>query len=413
MPPLDGTHPRTVPLHQSCRRSAVAGTAPAKSTFLQAGAYDGETEVILDLLGLVYDAAGDASYWPKFLQSLVRAIGASKGLLAIRDSKHTEFAYACWCGWSDEDIRLYRERYAESDPWRTGTARSPEGVVGTDLDLCPREETEASLAFREFYAPRGAIHGIGAIILVTPTGQATLSILRDADAGPFGEAEKAILRLLNPHLRRAALLHTELSSQRTQLATFTGHLDRYPHAFLLTDAAGRVLYANKAAREIAESRDGIAIEAGGISVGPAKQHTLFREALGSIASRRDASMRRMEISRPSRKQPYRLMLMPVQAGGWSPLGVSLPAVTVLIVDDESRPGPDLAALRELFSLTPAEARVTALLAVGRSVEEIAAEASISVATVRTHIKRTLSKTATERQGELISLILRSTPFRRL
>jgi hypothetical protein len=33
----------------------------AKSTFLQAGAYDGETEVILDLLGLVYDAAGDAS----------------------------------------------------------------------------------------------------------------------------------------------------------------------------------------------------------------------------------------------------------------------------------------------------------------------------------------------------------------
>ncbi len=61
MPPLDGTHRKTLPLHQSCRRSAVAGTVPAKSTFLQAGAYDGETEVILDLLGLVYDAAGDAS----------------------------------------------------------------------------------------------------------------------------------------------------------------------------------------------------------------------------------------------------------------------------------------------------------------------------------------------------------------
>jgi hypothetical protein len=34
----------------------------ARKTFSAAcGAYDGETEVILDLLGLVYDAAGDAS----------------------------------------------------------------------------------------------------------------------------------------------------------------------------------------------------------------------------------------------------------------------------------------------------------------------------------------------------------------
>ncbi len=152
-----------------------------------------------------------------------------------------EFNFACWCGWSDDDIQLYVDRYAESDLVAhcycpvAGRHR-----VSTDFDLCSREETESSLAFREFYARKGAVHGIGAIFLVTPTGQATLSLARDSDAGPFGAAELAILRTLSPHLRRAALLHTELSSQRTQLATFTGHLDRYPHAFLLTDAAGRV-----------------------------------------------------------------------------------------------------------------------------------------------------------------------------
>lgn len=213
-------------------------------------------------------------------------------------------------------------------------------------------------------------------------------------------------------MRRAVLLHTELSSQRTQLATFTGHLDRYPHAFLLTDAEGRVLYANKAAREIADSKDGIAIDAGGISMWSAQQNIVFREALGVAASGREASMRRLEVPRPSGKQPYRMMLMPVQGSGWSPLGVSLPAVTVLIVDSESQPGLDPAVLQELFSLTPAEARVTGQLALGRSVEEIAAEAFVSVETVRTHIKHILSKTATERQGELISLILRSTSFLR-
>jgi DNA-binding CsgD family transcriptional regulator len=104
--------------------------------------------------------------------------------------------------------------------------------------------------------------------------------------------------------------------------------------------------------------------------------------------------------------------MPVQASGVVPLGVSLPAVTVLIVDRDSQSEPDLAVLRELFSLTPAEARVAGKLVVGRSVEEIASEAGISIETVRTQIKRVLSKTGTDRQGKLISLILRSIPFRR-
>jgi DNA-binding CsgD family transcriptional regulator len=94
------------------------------------------------------------------------------------------------------------------------------------------------------------------------------------------------------------------------------------------------------------------------------------------------------------------------------LGISLPAVAVLIIDSEAQSEPDLAILRELFSLTPAEARVAGRLVLGLSVKEIAAEARISVETVRTHVKRILSKTSTDRQGELISLMLRSVPFRR-
>jgi DNA-binding CsgD family transcriptional regulator len=34
----------------------------------------------------------------------------------------------------------------------------------------------------------------------------------------------------------------------------------------------------------------------------------------------------------------------------------------------------------------------------------------SIDTVRTHVKRILSKTSTTRQGELISLVLRTAPF---
>jgi DNA-binding CsgD family transcriptional regulator len=40
---------------------------------------------------------------------------------------------------------------------------------------------------------------------------------------------------------------------------------------------------------------------------------------------------------------------------------------------------------------------------------VAADLDISVLTARTHIRRVLSKTATNRQGELIALVLRTIP----
>jgi DNA-binding CsgD family transcriptional regulator len=371
-----------------------------------------QMDTVLTLVGLIYDAVADASRWPAFLEAFVRAIGGRKATLSLRDSKHPEFAMVTWFGWSDEDVQVYIERYAAADPWGVASGRWPEGVAGTDREICPREEMEPTVAFREYYAPRDAIHGIGGTILVTDTGQSIIAAVRGAKDGPFGELEKALILPLLPHLRRAALLHGELGSLRSQLSAFTSHLDRYPHSLLLIDVERRLLYANAAAREIMESKDGFVMEAGQVSLTSRKQDAAFREAVGKMASDSDASLLRLEVPRPSRQQPYRLMLMPVQASGVVPLAVSLPAVSVLIIDSDSQPEPDLAVLRELFSLTPAEARVAGRLVLGRNVEEIAADAGISIETVRTHIKRILSKTATERQGELISLMLRSVPFRR-
>jgi DNA-binding CsgD family transcriptional regulator len=369
-------------------------------------------ETVLALIGLIYDSVADASRWPSFLEAFVAAIRGRKATLSLRDSEHPEFTMVTWFGWSDDDVHVYIERYASADPWAVGSGRWPEGVVGIDSDLCPREEMEPSVAFREYYAPRDAIHGIGGTILLTDTGHSVIAAVRAAKDGPFGEPEKNIVLPLLPHLRRAALLHGELGSIRSQLATFTSHLDRYPHSFMLVDIESRILYANTAARELAELKDGLVMEAGQISLMSRKLEVVFRQAVGKMASDHHAPLVRLEVPRPSRKKPYRLMLMPVRASGVIPLGVALPAVTVLIVDSESQPEQDLAVLSELFSLTPAEARIAGKLAQGRSVDEIAAEARISIETVRTHLKRILSKTATVRQGELISLVLRSVPFRR-
>jgi DNA-binding CsgD family transcriptional regulator len=86
-----------------------------------------------------------------------------------------------------------------------------------------------------------------------------------------------------------------------------------------------------------------------------------------------------------------------------------PAVAVMVTDPDRPVSLDPKALQVLFSFTPAEAKVTALLVQGRSMEQIATQLAVSLETVRTHVRHVFSKTATNRQGELIALVLRMAP----
>lgn len=81
------------------------------------------------------------------------------------------------------------------------------------------------------------------------------------------------------------------------------------------------------------------------------------------------------------------------------------ALTLLRVDDDF--AFDLADLRSAFGFTPSEASVTYRLMCGRTAEEAAQDLGVSLATVRTHIKRTYAKLGvSSREG----FFHRLTPF---
>jgi DNA-binding CsgD family transcriptional regulator len=367
---------------------------------------------IQELTGLIYDSVSDSSRWSEFLAAFAQAARAPRCALLIADGGGDAYSVVRWHGWPDEDVQLYLDKYGQIDPLRLLSYQSPEGTVAADYDLCPRDRYESTVIFREFYTPRQFTHSMGGVILTTPTAQSVISAHRGDDAGPFGEKEKTILRSLMPHLKRAAQLHGELGLLRRQLATFTGHLERFPYAFLLVDARRRVLYSSAAARELMAQRDGLAIDQGNVAATSVKSQQSFHQAVTELASDCNSSIRRLEIRRPSGRKAYRLILMPIEGSRTMPLGVAVPAVSILVIDAHSSARPDPEVLRELFSFTPAEARVSTGLVMGQSAEEIAAETKTSVQTIRTHIKRILAKTSTARQGELISSILRTVPFQR-
>jgi len=76
---------------------------------------------------------------------------------------------------------------------------------------------------------------------------------------------------------------------------------------------------------------------------------------------------------------------------------------------QTRNLPSVDILSRLFSLTPAEARLALSVASGLSLRDSAAKSQISVGTARSYLLRVFSKTRTNSQSQLVSLI-KSVPF---
>lgn len=367
-------------------------------------------DVTLSLISAIYESVADASRWPAFLEEFTLATKSSYCTLIIGDAQADEFAVACRYGLTDEDVKIYMEQYAANDPWANPAREGflEEGGVIATHEFCP--EAEQSEVYLDFYAPRGWHCGMGGLILKTATSLSWIAVAHDKALGRYGRRDLSLLKTLMPHLRRAALLHGELVRLRSERAALADYLDRFPHGFFLTDGEGSVLFANRAASGLAYRRDGIGIDANRLRILHPHQNRILRKFVDQCAADPNGPAARMAISRPSRQLSSWALVMPIPATAAVPLGVTKPTAAVLVMNPDTLPEPDPLMLQELFNLTPSESRIAALLVQGRSLDETAADLGIAQQTVRTHVKRILGKTATKRQGELIALILRSSPM---
>jgi len=75
-------------------------------------------------------------------------------------------------------------------------------------------------------------------------------------------------------------------------------------------------------------------------------------------------------------------------------------------NQENAPLTISAYVSHVFGLTRAEAAFARLLITGKSVAECASELGVSIHTARSHLKKAMAKTGTNRQGALIGLLLR-------
>jgi len=186
-------------------------------------------------------------------------------------------------------------------------------------------------------------------------------------------------------------------------ATFA--FDRFLVGVVIVDENGAIRVMNKEAQRILAEDDGLVASQGVLKGAATKQNSKLYSAIGK-AFEEETLDEIVSFPRNSGGRPY---LVLIQGQRFS--AEERPeAVVLLVIDTEQRAKVSGDTLVRLYNLTPSETRVALMLIDGKRLDQIAEELEVAQTTVVFHLKNLFRKTDTNRQADLVRVLL-SVPLR--
>src|SRR6266700_2365044 len=378
-------------------RSLSQQRALCKESFVKNRMFD--PEHVSSLIGDIYDAVVDQTLWTGALDKAAQFVGAQAGVLLWQNpaSMSVELIHAF--GIEPRYVDLYVERYAKLDPTVTAMFQLEADDVASPIDLLPHGEFANSFFYTEWLEPQGFVDLLQASLDKSPTDFVRLFFLRKRDSGMMDSSMRERLRLIVPHIRRAALVGQMVDRAAVEAATFGNALDGIGAGLFFVDAGGRIVHANTSGEGMLAQ----GVLARGTSGKLALYDTSAVQGLDEIfgiteGGDADAEPRGGAVSLTARDgEHYVAHVLPLTSGSRRQAGASSEAIAAVFVKKAAldMPSPhDIIA--KFYKLTPTELRVLFGIVQVGGVPEVAASMGISPSTVKTHLRRLFAKTGTDR-----------------
>ena len=359
----------------------------------------GKEERILGIVRDIYAAAEAPERWPAVLDRIADTLRSSMTVLFSQDLERPGASVAATTRIDATDVQRYAQYYSSHNVYfEHGQHLIAPGAV-IDDSMYDRQRVRSSEYYADYLTPLRADHTI-AVVLAHEGGTAAMfSTFRSAAEGPYRRDELELVQLIRPHLEQAFRIHGRLYGPTTRADFSLAALDLIPTGVLLVDRHARVTHMNASAQAMVRANDGLTIEQRMLHLATAAANRRLAGLLAEARAHRLSGHSAAGVvlaDRPSGKAPYSIVI--------APLAEAADDVVALLITDPIVPSTNETTLRSLYGLTPAESRVAAALASGKTLPEIAALFQVKIATIRTHLQRIFTKTGTRRQSELIRLI---------
>ena len=364
------------------------------------------------ILTSLHQAMLDDARWPLTSALIDEACGTAGNALLVGegtgDDVRVVFMAGYFRGERREDLEGdYLENYHPWDERVPRFRKLPDSRVTHVTELYTEQELKTSRTYNEF-SPRAKSQNSLNVRLVAPNGSHTTWVILDpVTPGGWESARLDTVQRLLPHIRQFVQVRQALAAADARAASLTSLLDSARIGVIHLDRRGRIMEANTPARRLLRQGDGLFDQDGCLRArmapNDARLQTLVGRALpafrgdttasGSTTVRRSAGRPRLEVH---------VCPVPVRHMDFD---ACRPAALVLLVDPASRPRISPRRLEATFGLTPLEARVSALLAEGRSVRDIAALTGCQEGYVRWLLKQVYKKQGLSGPTALVRMVL--------
>ncbi|MFN4237689.1 MAG: hypothetical protein ACK4FZ_10690 [Vogesella sp.] len=293
----------------------------------------------------------------------------------------------------------YGEHYSTLDPRKILLKDKPVGESYRCADYFDDQFVSGNAFFQEWLLPHGGRYVGGGCIMRTSRQNAHLAFHHFLGRKPIDNDKMAIIRLLLPHFVQLLQLREQTATLREQAAIGMHALDHLQYGVAGLGDDGELCYANRRAEQLLAQLGG-EIQARGLQRHGRLYSLLQQCRLGGHA----VSYRQQQTDGTL----YCLLLPLSRSLLWLPDASWESTYTryLLILNDsrQLRVAP-ASQLRELFDLSPAEARLAHALASGCTLDDYAAANCVSVNTVRSQLRQVLAKTGESRQQDLVRSLL--------
>ncbi len=367
-------------------------------------------------VNLIYDTLDNRATWRSVLECLHEAVGGRAIHMLAFDATHGALSYSDGADMAPQIDLEYIQKYQFVDP-RVGLLRTQ---WADEWLHCHEHFDEAFVAgdpfYQEFLLPHGARYLTACKLVENSEATVLLACLRHPGEGPMPPDALAFLDRLRPHLQRATRMGLAQFVYSAQALVGHALVDKLRQPVMLLTTGGEVVLANEAARCLLGSTSLVQVLEKRLVLPQAYRRAFLdqcaelehgaRTAAGAGADT-DKAFRSLHMtSEPGAAQDvlygFFTLLVPERTLGSFGLR---PLVMLFFYHPTSAQEIDSDLLTAAFGLSHAECRVASLLADGIPLKSIAETLGVQYDTVRKQLMSIYQKTATNRQPELVRLLM--------
>lgn len=366
------------------------------------------------LVESLYEAALNPEGWQRVAPDLARAFHSGSCAIQLRDlASGQTVILSNTDNYDAKALADYEAHYYAIDPYVDAALKIDFGVPVVGSHLVDGNKMLNSELYADWGKGIGVFHLTGAMMAVDAGAMAGIGIHRAYGNEDYTEDDRQAVGLLLPHLTRALQMYRRLNGLERQGGIGMAALEALAVGVMVVNAAGKLLFSNTVAERLLQKGQGIAVSHGHLRAQFGDRNLVLqqtiREAIAGFSGR---SSHAGMLTMP-RREGLPLSLLVCPAPGYRVGADRLQAAAIIFVNNpDDRITPAEAALTTQFSLTPAEARLTAALLDGEHLDDYATRTGLSPHTVKTQLKAIFAKTGCGRQADLVRVVL-SNPVLRM